>query len=74
MDSYENEATLENIDLDDNETSDVDIRYDMDENHPLTTKKELWGFYLYEASVQPYSRFENDIIKPNFIILINLFN
>lgn len=27
------------------------------ENHPPTTSKEIWGWYLYEAANQPYSRY-----------------
>lgn len=27
------------------------------ENHPPTTTKEVWGWYLYELANQPYSRY-----------------
>jgi len=29
------------------------------ENHPPTTQREVWGWYLYEAANQPYSRYVN---------------
>lgn len=33
------------------------------ENHPPTTQKEIWGWYLYEAANQPYSRYVFLIMK-----------
>mgnify|MGYP001085508820 CR=1 FL=1 len=32
------------------------------ENSPPTTTKEIWGWYLYEAANQPYSRYVNHLI------------
>ena len=26
-------------------------------DHPTTTQRELWGWYLYEGANQPYSRY-----------------
>lgn len=26
-------------------------------DHPSTTQRELWGWYLYEGANQPYSRY-----------------
>ena len=51
------ELTLEDIDLSENDTLELDtIHEDVSDDHPVTTRKELWGFYAYEAGVQPFSR------------------
>lgn len=46
---------IEHVNLIGQDGNEIDLI--IDEDHPQTTKKEIWGWYLYEIANQPYSRY-----------------